>query len=111
MTHTTTDSKIFPAFIEKLKRDGFLTEELPELEMVKTDYRWGFEAFKKDISAARLYRERYGVGLTRYSVFFHDGLKTHKDGSKFFDMRLFTNKRKKESFIRSLRESGYKLAA
>ncbi len=42
-----------------------------------------------------------------YIVNFHDGVKTHRDGSEFYDMRIFRNKRKRDQFIRSLKKQGY----
>lgn len=48
------------------------------------------------------------IGSAKYTVSFHDGIKTHKDGSKFFDIRLFKNKVKLNQFIKSLIKQGYK---
>ena len=47
------------------------------------------------------------VGTAKYVVNFHDGIKTHKDGSPFFDIALFKNKKKRDSFIDGLRKRGY----
>jgi hypothetical protein len=47
------------------------------------------------------------VGSTRYLVNFHDGVKTHRDGSPFYDIRLFSNKRKRNQFLAQLRRDGY----
>lgn len=49
-------------------------------------------------------REMYGVGSSKYSVNWHDGTKFHKDGSPFYDMELFRNKRKKDRFVKSLQK-------
>jgi hypothetical protein len=38
----------------------------------------------------------------------HDGVQTHKDGSPFFGIALFSNKRKKDRFVKGLRQQGYK---
>ena len=48
------------------------------------------------------------VGNSKYSISFHDGIKTHKDGSPFFDLRIFSNKKKMQAFIKSLIAEGYK---
>jgi N-acetylneuraminic acid mutarotase len=56
----------------------------------------------------KLFREQYGIGKTKYSVSFHNGVSKHKDGSPFYDIRLFKNKRKKDQFIRSLLKQGYR---
>lgn len=50
----------------------------------------------------------YGVGTTKYLVNFHDGIKTHNDGSEFFDVKIFRNRKKFNSFIAELIADGYK---
>ena len=55
------------------------------------------------------YYEMYGVGKTKYSVHSHDGIQTHKDGSPFFDMRIFKNKKIKDKYIKQLEKDGYVL--
>lgn len=42
-----------------------------------------------------------------YIIGFHDGIKTHKDGSPFRDGRLFTNQKDADKFIKELRAKGY----
>jgi hypothetical protein len=51
--------------------------------------------------------ERYGVGSSKYSVLFHDGVKTHDDGSPFYDIRLFKNAKLKNAFVAELIGKGY----
>ena len=55
----------------------------------------------------KCFNEMQNVGSSKYVVNFHDGVKTHSDGSPFFDIRLFRNKRKKDVFVRSLLAQGY----
>lgn len=55
----------------------------------------------------KVFYEMYGVGSSRYSVSDHDGIKTHDDGSAFFGIALFKNKRKKDRYIRELQKKGY----
>lgn len=57
----------------------------------------------------KIYYEQYGVGMTKYSVLFHDGAQTHADGSAFYGIRIFTNKRLKNRFVRELVKAGYEL--
>jgi len=49
----------------------------------------------------------YGVGKAKYLVNFHDGIKTHNDGSAFFDVKIFKNKKKLNAFVNVLRAEGY----
>lgn len=48
-----------------------------------------------------------GVGRARYTVNFHDGESTHSDGSLFYGIAIFRNKRKRDLFVRDLKRSGY----
>jgi len=47
------------------------------------------------------------VGKAKYIVNYHDGSKRHKDGSNFFDIRIFHNKKLLNTFIRKLKSDGY----
>ena len=38
----------------------------------------------------------------------HDGTKFHKDGSKFFDIAIFSNAKKAEAYERDLKAQGYR---
>lgn len=50
----------------------------------------------------------YNVGRAKYVINSHDGQKTHKDGSPFFDLDTFSNKRKFEAAKKELIRAGYK---
>jgi len=54
------------------------------------------------------FREMSNVGKAKYVVNYHDGVKRHSDGSPFFDIATFRNKRKKTEFVKGLLASGYK---
>ena len=55
-----------------------------------------------------MYYEMHNIGTVKYVVNYHDGTKKHNDGSAFYDIRTFSNKRLKEQFVKSLIERGYK---
>ena len=55
------------------------------------------------------YSVQNNVGTSKYVVSFWDGVKAHKDGSPFFDIRVFSNKRKMQQFVRDLERAGYTL--
>ena len=57
----------------------------------------------------KTYRQTDNIGLAKYTISFHDGEKTHADGSKFFDIRIFKNKVRLAAFIKALVEQGYTL--
>lgn len=55
----------------------------------------------------KIYNEKFNVGTTRYLVSYHDGVKKHRDGSDFYDVSLFGNRRAKDMFIKDLQRQGY----
>lgn len=59
------------------------------------------------LSNQKIYNISYNVGTVKYVVNFHDGIKTHQDGSLFFDIALFSNKKKMNDFIKQLKADGY----
>ena len=58
-------------------------------------------------SGEKRYNTMMNVGRAKYVVNFHDGIKTHKDGSPFYDIALFSNKDVFNRFVRGLKEEGY----
>ncbi len=53
------------------------------------------------------YDVQFNVGRCKYLVNYHNGISKHNDGSEFFDIATFTNKKKFEVFIESLECNGY----
>lgn len=53
------------------------------------------------------FNTKMNIGKARYVVNFHDGVKTHRDGSAFYDIAIFGNKRKRDAFLKSLRLDGF----
>jgi hypothetical protein len=47
------------------------------------------------------------IGMAKYVVNYHDGVQTHKDGSPFFGIEIFSNKKKLNKFITQLKKEGY----
>jgi hypothetical protein len=47
------------------------------------------------------------IGKAKYVVNYNDGVKTHKDGSLFFDIAIFASKRKKDQFVGQLCKQGF----
>lgn len=56
---------------------------------------------------SKTFHQQDNIGRAKYTVSFHDGQKTHRDGSPFSDIRTFTDKRKRDRFTRDLRNEGY----
>lgn len=55
------------------------------------------------------FNEMQNVGKAKYVVNHHDGVKQRPDGSPFFDISIFSNKRKKGGFVAGLMRRGYKV--
>lgn len=49
-----------------------------------------------------------GIGKVKYVVNYHNGHSKHKDGSDFFDIKTFSNKKVRDKFVSDLRRNGYK---
>ena len=55
------------------------------------------------------FKRQDGIGKAKYTISFHDGKKKHKDGSDFFDIKIFKNKKDLSDFVGTLVKQGYKL--
>ena len=55
----------------------------------------------------KTYFIQYNIGKAKYCLNFHDGEKKHKDGSNFFDLNIFSNKKKLNAKIKELELQGY----
>jgi len=53
------------------------------------------------------YRLNYTIGKAKYVISYHDGVKTHNDGSPFFDIEICGNIKKFTMFERKLLADGY----
>lgn len=53
------------------------------------------------------YKIMFNVGKAKYLVNYHNGIKKHKDGSNFYDISIFKNKKDLNAFIKELEEQGY----
>lgn len=56
----------------------------------------------------KTFYQQDNIGRVKYTISFHDGIQTHKDGSPFFGIAIFKNKKKLKKFINTLITDGYK---
>lgn len=81
------------------------------VDLMNCDIEWGngysVARTKHHPYCGKNYYIMYNVGKVKYLVNFHDGQKTHPDGSRFYDVKTFRSKRKMESYIRELIADGY----
>jgi hypothetical protein len=59
------------------------------------------------VESKKRYNTQYNIGKSKYVVNFHDGVKKHKDGSDFFDIHIFHNKKDLGNFTSELKRKGY----
>jgi hypothetical protein len=68
--------------------------------------------YKVDESVVNEGKKRFkrqdGIGKAKYTVSYHDGKKKHRDGSDFFDIKIFKNKKDLSDFVGTLAKQGYK---
>ena len=50
---------------------------------------------------------QYNIGKVKYVVNHNDGNKKHKDGSRFFDIATFKNKKNLAKFVSELKNKSY----
>ena len=53
------------------------------------------------------YYQQDRVGSAKYTISYHDGKQKHKDGSDFFGIQTFKNKKDLAKFVNTLHKSGY----
>ena len=53
------------------------------------------------------YNTMSNIGHAKYVVNYCDGIKNNNDGSDFFDIKIFKNKKKLNEFIIGLVNNGY----
>ena len=63
------------------------------------------EATKQE--GKKRFRQRHGIGRAKYTVSSHDGKSKHKDGSDFFDINIFKNKKDLNNYMNDLLRKGY----
>ena len=69
-----------------------------------------YDGDKKEPTLAestKTYKTNNNIGKAKYTVDFHDGKKSHKDGSKFNDIKIFKSKDAQKKFIDDLKSKGY----
>lgn len=55
----------------------------------------------------KTYHYTHRIGNSRHCVSYHDGAKTHQDGSPRFDLEICCNKRRLAAFLKRLHAQGY----
>jgi len=56
----------------------------------------------------KLYYRQDNIGKAKYTINYYDGVQKHKDGSDFYSIRIFKNKKELLKFEKNLKTKGYK---
>ena len=75
----------------------------------KAAFANGYEEKDKKNEGKKRFKRQDGIGKAKYTISYHDGKKKHKDGSDFFDIKIFKNKKDLSNFVGTLVKKGYKL--
>ena len=59
-------------------------------------------------TSTKKFNTKYNVGKAKYVINYHDGKKTHKDGSPFYDLATFKNMKDFMTYKKKLKSEGYK---
>jgi hypothetical protein len=89
------------------KRDDLGKSEVPAKEKDGTSSGKPATAQKKVAAEAKVFNTQMDIGKAKYVVNFHDGKKTHEDGSPFYDIEIFHNKKDLAEFTERLKQEGY----
>ena len=55
----------------------------------------------------KTYYRQDNIGKAKYTISYHDGIEKHKDGSPFFGIAIFKNKKKLNTFVKKLVSEDY----
>lgn len=77
--------------------------------ITKRGIKEGVEDVLSVTEGKKRFKRQDGIGKAKYTISYHDGKKKHKDGSDFFDIKIFKNKKDLSDFVGTLVKQGYKL--
>jgi len=114
---TRKGKKLLKVFKSKRAVDMFLKKNTDKIlsksgiesvgSMSKRD--WDSKEAKYAVNEGKKrYYQQDGIGKAKYTISYHDGKKKHKDGSDFFDIQTFRNKKDLAKFVNTLHKGGYK---
>ncbi len=94
--YKVTENKLIENKIRKIVKNKLIENKIRKI--VKNKLHEGEKRFDT----------MHNVGKARYVINYHDGEKTHKDGSDFKDIAIFSNKKDYEKYRKYLLSQGYK---
>lgn len=62
----------------------------------------------KTLKTMKKFSIQYNIGRAKYCLSYTDGIQTHRDGSEFWGIAIFSNKKKLNDRIKEMEKQGYK---
>jgi len=97
------DSKNVKDFIKKVLSDRNFSDMKGDKEFIQ----YLGSIYESVNEGKKRFRQQDGIGKAKYTISYHDGKQKHKDGSDFFGIQIFKNKKDLEVFRKSLLSKGY----
>lgn len=101
--------------LRKIVREIMRERAISEIEISKDDMEKLHSDGEVEVDGEKVtfeegkkrFRQQDGIGKAKYTISYHDGKQKHKDGSDFFGIQIFKNKKDLETFRNALLKKGY----
>ena len=101
--------------LRKIVREIMRERAIAEIELSKDDMDTLHSDGEVEVDGEKVtyeegkkrFRQQDGIGKAKYTISYHDGKQKHKDGSDFFGIQIFKNKKDLETFRNALLKKGY----
>ncbi len=101
--------------LRKIVREIMRERAISEIEISKDDMEKLHSDGEVEVDGEKVtfeegkkrFRQQDGIGKSKYTISYHDGKQKHKDGSDFFGIQIFKNKKDLETFRNALLKKGY----
>jgi hypothetical protein len=101
--------------LRKIVREIMRERAISEIELSKDDMEKLHSDGEVEVDGEKVtfeegkkrFRQQDGIGKAKYTISYHDGKQKHKDGSDFFGIQIFKNKKDLETFRNALLKKGF----
>jgi len=101
--------------LRKIVREIMRERAIAEIELSKDDMEKLHSDGEVEVDGEKVtfeegkkrFRQQDGIGKAKYTISYHDGKQKHKDGSDFFGIQIFKNKKDLETFRNALLKKGF----
>ena len=101
--------------LRKIVREIMRERAISEIEISKDDMEKLHSDGEVEVDGEKVtfeegkkrFRQQDCIGKAKYTISYHDGKQKHKDGSDFFGIQIFKNKKDLETFRNALLKKGF----